>query len=689
MLVPLSVLWRGVTTRGPGEQACSSGGSSSGFPKNQIRRSSRQHTLAIVRAYEPTGLLQLAPKPQSTTGTGGDGNSSSGNDKLESGSTGGDQLLSRDMVGRQSERKVLKINIDLMLWRSRTARIRARLTLDAAERKALYKAVEDGLRRCLALDPSDPRAYVVLGKALVQQKRFEEARGLYQDGCANTGNTNPYIWSAWGWLEALTGNPDRARKLYDAAVVVDSTHACAWHKWGMLEKSQGNYTRARDLWMQGIQRCRRKPQSQNAYLYNALGCMAAQLGRVGEARAWFEEGTRTAEGAASVALWQAWAVLEAKQGDPTAVRYLFRKALGANPRSRYVHLAWALWEKKQGNPQQCLALLQRGTQLNPTDPALYQAWALVEKQAGRIDRAQQLFEQGLKADPNYLYLWQAYGVMEAEQGNLDRARQLFQEGVWADPRSSGTVYVFHAWGSLEWRAGNIQTARELFKAAIRVDPKNETTWASWIAMESEQGFVERADELRIRRAEQQWEFVVPAGFTTRPPPGLLDTLSQFFSLRGFGGQQDATDTSASPPSVRGAGNAAAPESLATLLSSGAFRPEDGEQLGVEEIEKMLETGDLSSLPDFLSPDDDLEASLQAPGALRNAQAAPAAVSARGPSKAPAGQADEAKGKALEMRAPASQAELQGEGVSTTSSLNLGLAPRPVAVRRRRRGEGSG
>lgn len=63
------------------------------------------------------------------------------------------------------------------------------------------------------------------------------------------GNTNPFIWSSWGWLEAQAGNPDRARKLYDAAVVVDGTHACAWHKWGMLEKVQGNYARARDLWM--------------------------------------------------------------------------------------------------------------------------------------------------------------------------------------------------------------------------------------------------------------------------------------------------------------------------------------------------------------------------------------------------------------------------------------------------------
>ncbi|KAG2431428.1 hypothetical protein HXX76_009443 [Chlamydomonas incerta] len=377
----------------------------------------------------------------------------------------------------------------------------------------------------------------------------------------------------------------------------------------MLEKNQGNFTRARDLWMQGIQRCRRKPQSQNAYLYNALGCMAAQLGRVGEARSWFEEGTRSAEGAASVALWQAWAVLEAKQGDPTVVRYLFRKALGANPRSRYVHLAWALWERRQGNPQHCLALLKRGCELNPTDSALYQAWALVEKQAGRIGRARELFEQGLKADPSDLYMWQAYGVMEAELGNVDRARQLFQEGVWADPRSPSTVYVFHAWGALEWQAGNAQTARELFKAAVRVDPKNETTWASWIAMESELGEIERVDELRIRQAERQWEFVVPAGFTTRPAPGLVDTLARFFSARGFGGADSGGGRSAASGMQTGA--EAAPGVPA--MGSVDLTVDGGGQLRFKDMERLVESNDLSALPDFLSPDDDVESSVRPPG----------------------------------------------------------------------------
>ena len=63
------------------------------------------------------------------------------------------------------------------------------------------------------------------------------------------GNTNPYIWSAWGWLEFKNANVERARKLFDAATVVSPGHTAAWHKWGYLEKSEGKYGRARDLWL--------------------------------------------------------------------------------------------------------------------------------------------------------------------------------------------------------------------------------------------------------------------------------------------------------------------------------------------------------------------------------------------------------------------------------------------------------
>jgi Flp pilus assembly protein TadD len=63
----------------------------------------------------------------------------------------------------------------------------ANLAQDGSERRRLLRDSEAGLRRCLESDPTDPRAYVSLGKILLQQKRFDEARKLYADGTANTG----------------------------------------------------------------------------------------------------------------------------------------------------------------------------------------------------------------------------------------------------------------------------------------------------------------------------------------------------------------------------------------------------------------------------------------------------------------------------------------------------------------------
>lgn len=76
----------------------------------------------------------------------------------------------------------------------------------------------------------------------------------------------------------------------------------------------------RDLWTSGISKCRRVSSRSNTYLYCSLAVMAAELGKLSEARAWFQEGTRLAEGRCSCALWHAWAMTEARLGDPSAVR---------------------------------------------------------------------------------------------------------------------------------------------------------------------------------------------------------------------------------------------------------------------------------------------------------------------------------------------------------------------------------
>jgi hypothetical protein len=72
-------------------------------------------------------------------------------------------------------------------YRARLSRIQAALSTDGEVKRAMLRDAEASLRSCLAMDPSDARAYVVLGKLLVQSKRFDEARKLYADGTTATG----------------------------------------------------------------------------------------------------------------------------------------------------------------------------------------------------------------------------------------------------------------------------------------------------------------------------------------------------------------------------------------------------------------------------------------------------------------------------------------------------------------------
>ena len=72
-------------------------------------------------------------------------------------------------------------------FRARIARQEAFHLPSAAARAEALRVSEQLLRKCMAMDASDGRPYVSLGKLLVQQKRFDEARRLYEDGAAVTG----------------------------------------------------------------------------------------------------------------------------------------------------------------------------------------------------------------------------------------------------------------------------------------------------------------------------------------------------------------------------------------------------------------------------------------------------------------------------------------------------------------------
>ena len=60
------------------------------------------------------------------------------------------------------------------------------------------------------------------------------------------------------------------------------------------------------------------------------------------------------------------------------MRYLFRKGLEVNSRSRYVHLSWARFELDEGNVDNARELFRRGHSLNPQDAPLLQVLLLAQ-----------------------------------------------------------------------------------------------------------------------------------------------------------------------------------------------------------------------------------------------------------------------------------------------------------------------
>lgn len=426
------------------------------------------------------------------------------------------------------KKKPLKINLDLGLYRARQMRISAGRATTSEERKRWVRESEAALRRCLEMDPEDGRAYVSLGKILVQQRRYEEAAALYESGSAATGGTNAHIWTAWAYLASKRSDIALARKLYDAAIVANPRHAAAYHGWGLLEKKQGEYARARDIWIRGIRSV--PPPEASPYLFQSLAVLASELQKPEEARKWFRTATNSIKGSASHALWHAWALMEQRQGsNPEVVRELYRRGLNASPRSRYIFLSFALWEKDQGNIKAARKLFKSGVYLNPQDAALLQAWALMEEETRNVAHARNLFLRASRVDPDHLYVWQAWGCMEQRAGNLDAARECFQQGIWtAPPRATDVSLVFQAWAVLERDVGNPELARELFKCAVKSNPGSEPSWLAWADMEEELGDPLRAQELRGFSMQEKINVVSPRGFSTLPPAERQGLLAPLF-----------------------------------------------------------------------------------------------------------------------------------------------------------------
>ena len=117
-----------------------------------------------------------------------------------------------------------------------------------------------------------------------------------------------------------------------------------------------------------------------------------------------------------------------------------RRGTEVNKRHAPVWQAWGVLETRQGNPEEARRIFQEGI------------WACAQLTGGQSG--------GYKC----ARLWQAWGVLEAQEGDYAAARRCFSRALDADKRN---IAAMTAWTLMEEEIGNFNDARVLFERALK------------------------------------------------------------------------------------------------------------------------------------------------------------------------------------------------------------------------------
>jgi len=146
----------------------------------------------------------------------------------------------------------------------------------------------------------------------------------------------------------------------------------------------------------------------HAPLWQAWGVLESRNGSAAVARDIFQQGIWACAqssggqsgGRHCARLWQAWGVLEARENDPSAARRCFNRALDADSRNVAAVIAWTLMEQDLGNYKDARLIFERALKQfsSPSDEkmSLWRAYEVMETKAGNVNAAQQVYQRSIK-----------------------------------------------------------------------------------------------------------------------------------------------------------------------------------------------------------------------------------------------------------------------------------------------------
>lgn len=416
------------------------------------------------------------------------------------------------------------------------------------------EAAEAAVRRGIEACPENARLRQALADMCREQKRHEEAREHFRIAMRLEPSLAS-VYDSWGRMEAALGQEALAASLYERGLQVQPT-ARLCHAYGVLLDTRGDAERAREALRRGL---RLPNEASNPQLLHALGMVEVRAGHHAAARSHFltaikenptftmahlslgqleerlgnQAAARRYYSAGAVAkqpagrsggvqLWQSWARMEQRIGNPREALRLYERASERFPNDHQLLVEWAKLAGEHGDARVARRLFERATAggrgqkggkpqrsvwgggraMQPT-PYSFQCAAAFEAKGNRTERARGYFERGAalavapgsKAAEERMPLLHAWAVFEGRLGEVARARSLFQEAEEAAPEG-GCGWLLQWRARFEAEQHATLRARHFYGRSVTLSPEDSSAWRMWAEMEAAIGETERAEVLQ-------------------------------------------------------------------------------------------------------------------------------------------------------------------------------------------------
>eukprot|EP01137_Pigoraptor_chileana_P006878 Opistho-2@51725 len=322
-------------------------------------------------------------------------------------------------------------------------------------------------------------------------KEFERARSVFERALV-VDHRNIALWLRYAEMEMRNKNVNRARNIWDRAVAILPRVDAFWYKYSYMEEMLGNVAGARLVFERWMEWQPEEPAWQ-AYIK-----MELRYSEVGRARDIYE---RMIVVHPDIKHWIRFAKFEEQHNQPTKARAIYERAIGFfeefQPDER-LFISFAAFEESAREFERARVIFKYALDLLPKDKAqeLFKAYTQFEKKHGDragiedvvVGKRRLQYEEEVAANPKNYDAWFDYIRLEESTGDFAKTRDIYERSISNVPPAEEKrlwrryiyLWIFYALFE-ELQAKDPERTRQVFKACIQLIPHKIFTFGKiWL-----------------------------------------------------------------------------------------------------------------------------------------------------------------------------------------------------------------